>query len=121
VLAGIRADNFRHRPWRRITTRAELPEIALKDLRDTYASQLLTAGVQLGYVSKQLGHADVSVTAKHYAKWCGGDVYVAPIALGPHELPADVLAKLARKVPPKSHHTASGDRWSANEKPAVIH
>jgi integrase len=26
-----------------------------KDLRDTYASQLITAGVQLGYVSHQLG------------------------------------------------------------------
>ena len=40
---------------------------AMKDLRDTFASQLLTAGVQLGYVSAQLGHADVGVTT--YARW----------------------------------------------------
>jgi integrase len=50
---------------------------ALKDLRNTFASHLLSAGVQLAYVSAQLGHADVAVTAKHYAAWCGGDEYRA--------------------------------------------
>ena len=38
----------------------------LKDLRDTFASQLLSAGIQLGYVSTQLGHSDVGITARHY-------------------------------------------------------
>jgi integrase len=37
----------------------------IKDLRDTYASQLLTAGIQLGYVSAQLSHANVAITAQH--------------------------------------------------------
>ena len=41
----------------------------MKDLRDTFASQLLTCGVQLGYVSRQLGHSKPTVTADHYAKW----------------------------------------------------
>jgi integrase len=31
----------------------------MKDLRDTFASQLLTSGVPLGYISHQLGHADI--------------------------------------------------------------
>jgi integrase len=66
-----------------------------KDLRDTYASQLLTAGVQLGYISRQLGHADVAVTARHYAKWCSpDDTYREPLRLRPGEVPADLLARL---------------------------
>jgi hypothetical protein len=67
----------------------------MKDLRDIFASQLLTSGVSLGYVSKQLGHADVAVTARHYSKWAGGDAYREPIALRAGEVPADLLARLA--------------------------
>ena len=63
--------NFRKREWRRILKRAQVGHRALKDLRDTYASQLLSCGVSLGYVSHQLGHQDVSTTAKHYARWIG--------------------------------------------------
>ncbi len=94
VLPDLDPNNFRAREWRRIVKRAGLGHRALKDLRDTFASQLLTAGVQLGYVSSQLGHADVGVTARHYARWCGGDSYREPIRLEPGELPCDVLAKL---------------------------
>jgi len=64
------------------------------NLRDTYASQLLSAGVQLAYVSHRLGHADVAVTAKHYARWCGDDAYRAPISLREGEVPADLLCRL---------------------------
>ena len=56
---------------------------------------LLTAGVQLGYVSAQLGHADVAVTARHYAKWIGGDVYREPFQLRPGDVPADFIARSA--------------------------
>jgi hypothetical protein len=47
---------------RRILERAEIGHRAMKDLRHTFALKLLTAGVQLGYVSMQLGHADVGFT-----------------------------------------------------------
>jgi len=73
VLEGIEPANFRKREWRRILKRAAIGHRAMKDLRDTYASQLLTAGVNLAYVSRQLGHADIQVTTRHYARWCGGD------------------------------------------------
>jgi hypothetical protein len=73
----------------------------MKDLRDTFASQLLTSGVSLGYVSKQLGHADVAVTAKHYSRWAGGDFYREPMMLEPGEVPADLLARLPE--PPQAH------------------
>jgi integrase len=39
------------------------------DMRDTFASQLLSANVPLLYVSQQLGHSSAAVTLKHYAKW----------------------------------------------------
>ena len=71
---------------------ARLP--ATQGLRDTFSSQLLTAGVQLGYVSAQLGHSDAAITAQHYAKWANGDVYREPMRLELGEVPADFLARL---------------------------
>jgi len=34
---------------------------------------LLTLSVPFGYIFTQLGHADVAVMARHYARWLGGD------------------------------------------------
>jgi hypothetical protein len=68
-----------------------------------FASQLLTAGVQLGYISQQLGHADVAVTARHHARWLGGSAYREPLVLELGEVPADFLARL-----PKSRHRRDG-------------
>ena len=51
----LEPSNFRSREWRRICAKAGISHRAMKDLRDTFASQLLTSGVSLGYVSKQLG------------------------------------------------------------------
>jgi hypothetical protein len=72
---------------------------AAQDLRDTYASYLLTRGIPLQSVSRQLGHGGVSVTEQHYAKYLGveGDefVYVEPARLAPGEIQADLLARLA--------------------------
>ncbi len=95
VLAGVEPSNFRNREWRRILKRARIGHRAMKDLRDTFASQLLTAGVQLGYVSAQLGHADVAVTAHHYARWIEDDHYREPMRIEPGEVPADLLARLS--------------------------
>ena len=65
-----------------------------KDLRDTYASQLLTCGVQLGYISQQLGHAHADVTAQAYAKWCDRTAYRRPLEVRAGEVPADLLSRL---------------------------
>lgn len=43
------------------------PPITFHELRDTFASHLVMAGVPILTVSKLLGHADVRVTEKHYA------------------------------------------------------
>ena len=87
----------------------------MKDLRDSFASQLLTAGVQLAYVSTQLGHADVAVTAKHYARWCGGAKYRRPLVPEAHELPADLLARIA----PSYHDFSTSSQDSGVDDLAV--
>ena len=61
---------------------------------DTFASQLISWGVTLGYVSKQLGLADAAVTARHYARWTEGDEYRAPEALLEGEHPTDLLTRI---------------------------
>ena len=111
--APARAGQVERHHWRSPGRSGEV-----QDLRDTYASQLLTCGVQLGYVSKQLGHSDVSTTAWHYARWAGGDAYIEPLAIEAGEVPADLLARLPTKSP-QSPHTygaaSSVDEETASE------
>jgi integrase len=124
VVGAIDPSNFRAREWRRILKRAGIGHRSYKDLRDTYASSLLTAGVQLGYVSAQLGHADVAVTARHYAKWIGGDVYREPFQLRPGDVPADFIARSAYEfaqsppITPPTNKTA-GDRSLLSHRPLL--
>ena len=76
----------------------------LKDLRDTFARQLLTAGIPIGYIARQLGQRDVTTTAMHYAKWCESDgIYREPMRLRKGEVPADLLARL------------DGEAWDSEE------
>ena len=67
-------------------------EITPHTLRHTYASQLLTAGVQLAYVARQLGHASLSTTERCYARWTE-DGYREPMRLASGEVPADLLVR----------------------------
>jgi len=53
--------------------------------------------------SAAFGHSDVSVTARHYARWAGGDGYRAPLTIEPGEVPADLLSRLAPKSEYISH------------------
>ena len=95
ILPRFDRSNFVKRSWKRIIEQAGLAGVTPKDLRDSYASYLLTCGVQLGYVSAQLGHSNVATTANHYARWVGDDSYKAPLSLGPGEVPADLLSHLS--------------------------
>ena len=45
---------------------AKLDPIAFHDLRHTFASGLVNAGLTLPYVANQLGHSDTRITEKHY-------------------------------------------------------
>ena len=102
VFPGLDPANFRKREWRRICQRTQLGHRRLKDLRDTFASQLLTAGIGLKYISRQLGHSSVVTTERHYAKWVQeDDFYREPMQLLEGEVPADLLARLepAEEIP----------------------
>jgi integrase len=120
VLGELDPSNFRAREWRRILKRAGIGERRYKDLRDTFASQLLSAGVQLGYVSAQLGHADVAVTARHYAKWVNREGYREPMRLRSGDVPADFIARMVYESPqsPPSEK-AAGDSDSLSPRPLL--
>lgn len=57
----------------RICAAAKVRPRSPHDLRDTFASQLLSANAPLLYVSQQLGHSSAAVTLKHYARWMAAD------------------------------------------------
>ncbi len=84
------------------------------------ASHLLTCGVQLGYVSRQLGHADVAVTARHYAQWIDADEYRQPLRVQPGEVLADLLARLneSPQSPPTNRQTTDGEAVGARKRGA---
>ncbi len=56
-----------------LARRAGLPVIRLHDLRHSYATAALAAGVPVKVVSQRVGHADVGVTLKGYAHVMPGD------------------------------------------------
>ena len=93
VVPGFDASNYLKR-LRRTCQRAEIDDWRTKDLRDTFASQLLTAGIPLKYISKQLGHASTGVTEAHYARYIAEE-YREPMRLAQGEVPADLLARLS--------------------------
>jgi integrase len=63
-------------------TAAKIESLGFHELRHTYASGLVNAGVPLAYVAAQLGHVDTSMVEKHYG-------HLSPNAL------ADSIRKLS--------------------------
>jgi len=64
----VDAGNWRRR-WRKLTALANLPGVHPHQLRDTFAVELLNAGVPLETVSTLLGHSSIRITERHYAPW----------------------------------------------------
>jgi len=56
-----------------ICRRAGVPEHSAYDLRHSYATWMLQAGVPLGFVSQQLGHRNPSTTLRFYFTWVKSD------------------------------------------------
>ena len=54
-----------HFPWRRIKRRAGLPGLRLHDLRHSFASFLVNAGVSLYVVQQLLGHLNYRTTQRY--------------------------------------------------------
>lgn len=62
-------EELRTRHWLPALLAAGLRPRDAYQTRHTFATILLMAGVNVGYISRQLGHASVAMTLKHYAKW----------------------------------------------------
>jgi integrase len=60
----IKQGNLR-RPWARITRASGLKAIRLHDMRHSFASQLVMAGVPMKAVQDMLGHGDMKMTARY--------------------------------------------------------
>ena len=45
------------------------PQHSPKSLRHPYASLMISEDANLLYVARQLGHASVAITEKHYTRW----------------------------------------------------
>ena len=71
----------------------------LRDLRDTFASRLFSAGVQLGYIARQLGHTSPVITAQHHAEFAESEECVPPTPLLEGEVPALLAERGAEAAP----------------------
>jgi len=54
-----------NKPWRLVTTRAELAGVRIHDLRHTHASYGVRAGFGLPIIGKLLGHSQPATTARY--------------------------------------------------------
>jgi|ERR1043165_6122576 integrase len=59
--------NFQQRHWDPAITRAGVERFTPHALRHLFASHLLQRGVEISYVSKQLGHASIYTTHNYYS------------------------------------------------------
>ncbi len=62
-------DNVRQRNWIRLLRRAGLRYRPLYQCRHTYATLLLSAGEDMRFVASQMGHTNLAMIIRHYARW----------------------------------------------------
>jgi integrase len=106
VLPGFHPTNYQRNHFTPVLESAKLTGRGYtpKNLRHSFASWLLTAGVRIQYVGELLGHADGGITAsKHYAKWVPRG-YVEPPTLSDGELVVDLIERIAES--PQSNPTS---------------
>ena len=65
----VSINNVKTLNFKKVLKKAGLRAIRFHDLRHTFASQLLSRGTNVLYVSQQLGHSNPAITMKIYAKW----------------------------------------------------
>lgn len=65
----INLSNWRRRVWFPALDAAGLDRRPIYQMRHTFATLALAAGVPIEWVARQLGHRDTRVTLRHYARW----------------------------------------------------
>jgi integrase len=71
------------RPMGEACLAAGLPKMGFHQLRHSYASALVAAGMPLAYVAQLTGHADTRILEKHYAHLAPSDLSRSLEALAP--------------------------------------
>lgn len=97
VIAGTEDEapmNDLQKPWRRIRKRAKLEDVRIHDLRHTYASNALLAGLSIPVLGKILGHTQIQTTMR-YAHLADQPVQDAAAAVA-EQLGAQLMAGGAR-------------------------
>jgi hypothetical protein len=61
--------NFRERNWKRILVRASLRHRTIYQCRHSYAALQLSRGENPQYVAHQMGHTNLEMIIRHYARW----------------------------------------------------
>src|SRR5215213_6068794 len=86
-----RRDNFMARAFRPAVRRAELEGLTFHDLRHTYASLMVAAGVTPHVIAEQLGHRDARLVLQRYGHLYPGasrqaavdlDLYLQAVSVG---------------------------------------
>lgn len=55
--------------WKKLMQRVDLPEgMVMYDLRHYHASAMVACGAEARYIADDMGHADISITQKHYVE-----------------------------------------------------
>ncbi len=103
VLPRFNGRNYRARHFDEVIRRAGLAGHTPKDLRDTFASWLVSLGAPVAWVSEALGHANWAVTARHYARWVD-DAARQPVSpeLQSGDVWPDLLARVGATIDPES-------------------
>ncbi len=70
----VRMDKPMQRRWGSILVAAEVSGVTPHDLRRTYVTGLVRAGVPLPTVQKLAGHADIKTTIEYYNWVSDGDL-----------------------------------------------
>jgi integrase len=65
----ITLSNWRRRVWYPALERAALERRPLYQMRHTFATLALAAGMPIDFVSRQLGHTDIRTTLRFYARY----------------------------------------------------
>ena len=82
--------NFRDRNWKRILVKASLRRRTVYQCRHTYAALQLSRGENPQYVAHQMGHTNLEMIIRHYARWSRRPERVGTLA---HQLSAKFPSK----------------------------
>jgi integrase len=82
--------NFRDRNWKRILVKASLRHRTVYQCRHTYAALQPSRGENPQYVAHQMGHTNLEMIIRHYARWSRRPERVGTLA---HQLSAKFPSK----------------------------